>query len=61
MDGSGHPVRKTIRTFKNEPEAIAFYNDWHNARRYGAMFMCKTAEDGTPLMWDDRKEGWVQA
>lgn len=61
VDDNGQPVRETIRTFKNEPEALAFYNDHRNARRYGAMFMVKNAEDGMSFAWDDRKEGWVQA
>ena len=59
VDGSGHPVRQTIRTFKNEPEARTFYNDDKNVRRYGALFMSRKAADGTIANWDDRTEAWV--
>ena len=58
LDDSGTPIRETVKTFKNEPEAIAFYNDQRNARRYGTLFMVKRAGDGSTYAWDDRKQQW---
>lgn len=60
VDESGTPIRETIKTFKNEPEAIAFYNDPRNNRRYGPMFMNRTTADGMSV-WDDRREEWRPA
>ena len=59
FDADGYPAKKPIKTFKNEPEALAFYNDRRNIRRYGAMFMSKTDEDGSVRAWDDAHEAWV--
>jgi len=58
VDESGRPIRNMVKTFKNEPEAMAFYGDIRNARRYGAMFMYKSAGDSA-MLWDDRREEWV--
>lgn len=60
LDDNGYPVRKSIKKFKNEPEALAFYGDQKNVRRYGTMFMNKKTGDGISFSWDDRKEAWVQ-
>lgn len=60
VNSDGSPVHETIKTFKNEPEALAFYNDQRNARRYGTMFMCKSSSDGE-FSWDDRREEWIPA
>ena len=57
----GLPTHRTIKTFKNEPEAMAFYNDKRNIRRYGPMFMNKSTGDGDMFSWDDRNERWVSA
>ena len=57
----GVPVQRTIKVFKNEPEAIAFYNDKRNMRRYGTMFMRKSTPDGGMFSWDDKNERWVSA
>ena len=61
IDENGRPVREMIKSFKNEPEARAFYNDQRNIRRYGTMFMFKKDSNGLTLSWDDRKEEWVLA
>ena len=58
VDENGRPIRNMVKTFKNEPEAMAFYGDIRNARRYGAMFMYKGAGDSA-MLWDDRREEWV--
>lgn len=58
VDENGRPVRSMVKTFKNEPEAKAFYNDFRNARRYGSMYMYRSAGECT-MLWDDRKEDWV--
>ena len=61
IDENGRPVMEVIKSFKNEPDAKAFYNDQKNIRRYGTMFMFKSDPDGSTLSWDDRKEEWVSA
>ena len=60
FDESGHPIRESVKTFKNEPEARAFYNDPKNNRRYGPMFMSRMTAEGNAL-WDDRREEWIPA
>ena len=60
-DESGQSVKHVIKVFKNEPEALAFYRDKKNARRYGTMFMTKSTNDGGSYMWDEHTEGWVEA
>ena len=37
---------------------VVFCGDIRNARRYGAMFMYKSAGDSA-MLWDDRREEWV--
>ena len=59
IDANGDPIWETVRVFKNEPEAIAFYTDQRNIRRYGTMSMCRRTEDGDKLLWDDRKGEWI--
>lgn len=49
---------ETIKSFRNEPEAQAFYNDWRNLRRYGSMYMFKKTEEGSSL-WDDHRREWT--
>lgn len=58
IDESGRPVRSMVKSFKNEPEAKAFYFDFRNARRYGALYMYKTI-GGNTMVWDDHREEWV--
>ena len=60
VDEHGNPIRSMVKSFKNEPEAKAFYSDFRNARRYGALYMYKSAGDNT-MLWDDRREEWVFA
>lgn len=55
---SGHSSYKTIRTFRNEPEAIAFYNDPKSRRMYGSLFLERHTEQGVSE-WDDRTEEWM--
>ena len=59
VDENGYPIRSVVKSFKNEPEAQAFYNNRRNIRRYGTMFMSKNA-DGELFNWDDRREEWVK-
>ena len=59
LDDNGRPIEEVIKRFKNETDAMAFYCDWKNARRYGAMSMRRYAGDGSNQIWDDRKEQWV--
>ena len=53
-------VRETIKTFKNEPEAISFFNDPRNQRRYGQYSMTKRDADGREYAWDERRNQWSQ-
>lgn len=59
LDAEGRPIPETIKRFRNENEAMAFYHDWKNARRYGTMYMKRETKDGVCQTWDDRKEAWV--
>jgi len=59
LDENGHPIPETIKRFKNETDAMAFYRDWKNYRRYGTMYMKRDGKDGGSEIWDDRKEEWV--
>ena len=61
LDENGRPVRTMVKSFRNEPEAIAFYNDQRNIRRYGTLSMQKNTEHGDSLSWDDRRMEWVVA
>ena len=61
VDENGYPVRKIVKSFKNEPEAKAFYSDQKNLRRYGTMYMYKNTSDGLSYAWDDRKGEWISA
>lgn len=58
FDLESGPTRSVIKTFKNQPDALAFYNDPRNLRRYGTLFLTVHTEDGRILTWDDRKENW---
>lgn len=55
---NGHSSYKTVRTFRNEPEAMAFYNDPKNRRMYGSLFLERHDERGVSE-WDDREEKWA--
>ena len=59
FDENGYPVRTVVKAFKNEPEAMAFYYDKRNNRRYSSMSMQMHVADGTCMMWDDRRKEWV--
>ena len=54
------PVREIIKTFKNETDALAFYNNPKNIRRYGTMYLRMRDESGDQYAWDDHKEAWQQ-
>lgn len=58
FNNDGNPSVDTIKTFKNQPEAMAFYNDPRNTRRYGTLFMSMQDADGNTYNWDDRKGAW---
>ena len=58
FDRDSGPVKDTIKTFKNEPEAMSFYNNPKNIRRYGTMYLTKIENDQV-FTWDDRKGAWM--
>ena len=57
-DPNDHTVKETIKTFKNESDAIAFYNDPKNQRRYGSYSMSKHDTDGHEYSWNERTCTW---
>lgn len=59
FENDSGPTIETIKTFKNEPDAIAFYTNPKNVRRYGTMYM-NMRDDSGNYRWDDRKEMWQQ-
>jgi len=60
FDRDSGPVRDTIKTFRNEPDAMSFYNDPKNIRRFGTMYLIKM-EDDAEYSWDDRHKEWKTA
>lgn len=52
-----HSSYETVRTFRNEPEAMAFCNDSKNQRMYGVLFLERRDAEGGRSEWNfDRKE-----
>lgn len=43
---------KAVKTFKNEPEALAF------ARAHSDMLITKKENNGQTFVWNDRYERW---
>lgn len=54
------PVREVVKSFKNETDALAFYTNPKNIRRYGTMYLTMKDESGDLYNWDDQKEMWQQ-
>lgn len=48
-----------VKTFKNEPEAMAFISDMKNLRMYGEMYLERRDSDGSRFSWDDSKQEWI--
>lgn len=60
LDALGAPVMTRIKTFKNEPDAIAFYENPRNERRYPNMTLESRTGDGSTYEWDARNREWRQ-
>lgn len=58
FENESGPVRETIKSFKNEPDALRFYLDPRNTRRYGTMYLEMRNEHGNTYEWDDSVEMW---
>lgn len=58
FENDGGPVAETIKTFKNKTDALAFYSDPKNIRRYRTLYLKMQDENGDTYEWDDRKETW---
>lgn len=59
-DATRHrPSYETIRTFRNEPEAIAFCNAPKNQRIYGVLFLERHDAEGGRSEWDPNREEWI--
>lgn len=50
--------RKTVKTFRNEPEAVAFVSDEKNQRMYGGLLLEYKGADGIVYHWDASKGEW---
>ncbi len=50
--------RKTVKTFRNEPEAVAFVSDEKNQRMYGGLLLEYKGTDGIVYHWDAGKGEW---
>ena len=51
-------IYSEVKSFKNEPEALAFYRNPKNQRMYGTLFLERHSKDGVSE-WNDREERWV--
>lgn len=47
----------TLKTFRNEPDALAFYNNPKNQRMYRSLYMERHEESGV-FEWNERRECW---
>ena len=57
-NGKDQYVPKEIKTFRNEPEALAFISDDKNLYMYGDMLLKMQDTDGRCYNWNDRKHLW---
>ncbi|MBQ8619072.1 MAG: hypothetical protein IJ418_16370 [Clostridia bacterium] len=55
---NGHSTYKKVKTFKNEPEAIAFVSDPKNIRMYGGLFLECHSADGVCYEWNADRQEW---
>lgn len=55
----GGTLYKRVKTFKNEPEAMAFIDDPKNLYMYGELFLERHYPDGNICDWDACKQEWV--
>lgn len=59
-DSAGiYQSRRQIKTFRNEPDAIAFYNDPKNVREHGCLFLEMIDKNGELHDWDDTRKEWL--
>lgn len=56
----GHSPYKKVKTFKNEPEAMAFITDPKNLYMYGELFLEYYSADGKQYDWDSGKQEWIE-
>lgn len=56
---TGGTLYKRIKTFKNEPEAMAFIDDPKNLYMYGELFLECHSPDGKIYDWESYKQEWV--
>ena len=60
MIDPGNITREVVKTFRNEGDAIAFYRNPRNARRYSPCVMLKHDQDGNVWQWNERGETWEE-
>lgn len=56
---NGHSSYSKVKSFRNEPEAMAFITDPKNLRLYGELFLELYSYDGSRYEWDSSKQEWV--
>ena len=56
---TGGILYKRVKTFKNEPEAMAFIDDPKNLYMYGELFLECHYPDGKIFDWDSYKRKWI--
>lgn len=52
---------KAVKTFKNEPEAMAFISADKNLLQYGDMILRRRDSSGNEYIWNDSKRTWEAA
>lgn len=52
--------REVLRTFKNEHDAVNFFEDPKNQRMNGVMYLEKLSSDGIHYSWDERHREWKE-
>lgn len=57
---NGHSSYSKVKSFRNEPEAVAFITDPKNLRMYGELYLERRCDDGACYEWDACKKEWVR-
>ena len=60
MFDTGRFDGKPAKTFKNESDAIAFYNSQKNFRQYGVMSLTKKDSGGNTYFYNELSNSWEE-
>ena len=58
---NGHSSYSKVKSFRNEPEAMAFISDPKNLLMHGELFLERHDPDGKHYDWDESKQEWRNA